>query len=92
MWRATSDAFIQKYFPDIFGSLEFTGSDNYATPYYYSPAGYYSYSRLYKGYRFDGNTVNVSVNAEDIKVSLEKQGNFEVLEVNIVMPEKGSRA
>ena len=34
----------------------------------------------------------VSVNAEDIKVSLEKQGNFEVLEVNIVMPEKGSRA
>ncbi|HPP47747.1 MAG TPA: cell division topological specificity factor MinE, partial [Accumulibacter sp.] len=34
----------------------------------------------------------VSVNAEVIKVSLEKQGNFEVLEVNIVMPEKGSRA
>ncbi|HRH14265.1 MAG TPA: cell division topological specificity factor MinE [Azonexus sp.] len=30
----------------------------------------------------------VSVNPEDIKVSLEKQGNFEVLEVNIVMPEK----
>jgi cell division topological specificity factor len=33
----------------------------------------------------------VSVNPEDIKVSLEKQGNFEVLEVNIVMPEAGSR-
>lgn len=29
--------------------------------------------------------VNVSQN--DIKVSLEKQGNFEVLEVNIVLPE-----
>ena len=33
----------------------------------------------------------VSVNAEDIKVSLEKQGNFEVLEVNIVMPEATSK-
>ncbi|TLD45843.1 MAG: Cell division topological specificity factor [Accumulibacter sp.] len=33
----------------------------------------------------------VSVNPEDIKVSVEKQGNFEVLEVNIVMPEAGSR-
>ncbi|MCM8596589.1 cell division topological specificity factor MinE [Accumulibacter sp.] len=33
----------------------------------------------------------VSVNPEDIKVSLEKQGNFEVLEVNIVMPEGGNR-
>jgi len=33
----------------------------------------------------------VSVNPEDIKVSLEKQGNFEVLEVNIVMPDKLSR-
>jgi len=33
----------------------------------------------------------VSVNPKDIKVSLEKQGNFEVLEVNIVMPEAGSR-
>ena len=29
----------------------------------------------------------VSVNQEDIKVSLEKQGNFEVLEVNIVLPD-----
>ena len=29
----------------------------------------------------------VSVNADDIKVSLEKQGNYEVLEVNIVLPE-----
>jgi cell division topological specificity factor len=29
------------------------------------------------------------VNADDIKVSLEKQGNYEVLEVNIVLPEKG---
>ncbi len=33
----------------------------------------------------------VSVNPEDIKVSVEKQGNFEVLEVNIVMPEAASR-
>ena len=33
----------------------------------------------------------VSVNPDDIKVSIEKQGNFEVLEVNIVMPEAGSR-
>ena len=29
----------------------------------------------------------VSVNPDDIKVSLEKQGNYEVLEVNIVLPE-----
>ena len=29
----------------------------------------------------------VSINPEDIKVSLEKQGNYEVLEVNIVLPE-----
>lgn len=29
----------------------------------------------------------VAVNPDDIKVSLEKQGNYEVLEVNIVMPE-----
>ena len=29
----------------------------------------------------------VSVNPNDIKVSLEKQGNYEVLEVNIVLPE-----
>ena len=32
----------------------------------------------------------VSVNPDDIKVSLEKQGNYEVLEVNIVLPEVGS--
>ena len=31
----------------------------------------------------------VKVNTDDIKVSLEKQGNYEVLEVNIVLPEKG---
>ena len=29
----------------------------------------------------------VSVNPDDIKVSLEKQDNYEVLEVNIVLPE-----
>ncbi|MDR0576102.1 MAG: cell division topological specificity factor MinE [Candidatus Accumulibacter sp.] len=29
----------------------------------------------------------VSIAPEDIKVSLEKQGNYEVLEVNIVLPE-----
>ena len=29
----------------------------------------------------------VAVNPDDIKVSLEKQGNYEVLEVNIVLPE-----
>ncbi len=30
----------------------------------------------------------VSVNPEDIKVQLEKQDNYEVLEVNIVLPEQ----
>ncbi|NMG75139.1 cell division topological specificity factor MinE [Aromatoleum diolicum] len=30
----------------------------------------------------------VSVNAEDIKVHLDKQDNYEVLEVNIVLPEQ----
>ena len=29
----------------------------------------------------------VKVNTDDIRVSLEKQGNYEVLEVNIVLPE-----
>ncbi len=29
----------------------------------------------------------VNVDHDDIKVSLEKQGNFEVLEVNIVLPD-----
>ena len=29
----------------------------------------------------------VAINPDDIKVSLEKQGNYEVLEVNIVLPE-----
>lgn len=29
----------------------------------------------------------VNVNPDDIKVSLEKQDNYEVLEVNIVLPE-----
>ncbi|MDR2166062.1 MAG: cell division topological specificity factor MinE [Zoogloeaceae bacterium] len=33
----------------------------------------------------------VSVNPEDIKVSLEKEGNCEVLEVNIVLPEPAPR-
>ena len=32
----------------------------------------------------------VSINPQDIKVSLEKQGNYEVLEVNIVLPEAGA--
>ena len=32
----------------------------------------------------------VSVNPDDIKVLLEKQGNYEVLEVNIVLPEPGA--
>jgi len=31
----------------------------------------------------------VPINPDDIKVQLEKQGNFEVLDVNIVLPEKG---
>ncbi|MXR35656.1 cell division topological specificity factor MinE [Craterilacuibacter sinensis] len=30
----------------------------------------------------------VAVNQDDIKVQLERQDNFEVLEVNIVLPEK----
>jgi len=29
----------------------------------------------------------VQIDQDDIKVSLEKQGNYEVLEVNIVLPE-----
>jgi cell division topological specificity factor len=29
----------------------------------------------------------VQINPDDIKVGLEKQGNYEVLEVNIVLPE-----
>ena len=29
----------------------------------------------------------VAINPDDIKVSLEKQGNYEVLEVNIILPE-----
>ena len=29
----------------------------------------------------------VNISAEDIKVNLQKQGNMEVLEVNIVLPE-----
>jgi len=33
----------------------------------------------------------VSIDPNDIKVSLEKQGNYEVLEVNIVLPEPGER-
>ncbi|WP_263770636.1 cell division topological specificity factor MinE [Propionivibrio soli] len=32
----------------------------------------------------------VAVAPDDIKVSLEKQGNYEVLEVNIVLPEPGN--
>ena len=31
----------------------------------------------------------ISVNKDDIKVSLEKQDNYEVLELNIVLPESG---
>lgn len=31
----------------------------------------------------------VNVNPDDIKVQLDKQDNFEVLEVNIVLPEHG---
>lgn len=33
----------------------------------------------------------VKVSDNDIKVNLEKQGNLEVLEVNIVLPEPGIR-
>ncbi|WP_319244067.1 cell division topological specificity factor MinE [uncultured Propionivibrio sp.] len=33
----------------------------------------------------------VAVNPDDIKVALEKQGNYEVLEVNIVLPEAGGQ-
>ncbi|MHB1352541.1 MAG: cell division topological specificity factor MinE [Thiobacillus sp.] len=29
----------------------------------------------------------VKINPDDIKVGLEKQGNYEVIEVNIVLPE-----
>ena len=30
----------------------------------------------------------VSVNLDDIKVSLDRQGNYEVLEVNLLLPER----
>ncbi|WP_028537049.1 cell division topological specificity factor MinE [Paludibacterium yongneupense] len=33
----------------------------------------------------------VSVNQDDIKVQLERQDNYEVLEVNIVLPENNQR-
>jgi cell division topological specificity factor len=33
----------------------------------------------------------VKVSEQDIRVNLEKQGNMEVLEVNIVLPEAGVR-
>ena len=33
----------------------------------------------------------VAINPDDIKVSLEKQGNYEVLEVNIVLPEPAQK-
>ncbi|GAB4063368.1 cell division topological specificity factor MinE [Uliginosibacterium sediminicola] len=33
----------------------------------------------------------VKINADDITVQLEKRDNYEVLEVNIVMPEAGVR-
>jgi cell division topological specificity factor len=33
----------------------------------------------------------VPINPDDIKVQLEKKDNFEVLEVNIVMPEQPAR-
>lgn len=32
-------------------------------------------------------TKYVNINPDDIKVALEKQGNYEVIEVNIVLPE-----
>lgn len=31
----------------------------------------------------------VKVNPEDIKISLDKQGNLEVLDVNVVLPDAG---
>ena len=33
----------------------------------------------------------ISVNPDDIKVAIEKQGNMEVLEVNIVMPDTANK-
>jgi cell division topological specificity factor len=33
----------------------------------------------------------VKISEKDIRVNLEKQGNMEVLEVNIVLPETGAR-
>ena len=34
----------------------------------------------------------IKINPDDIRVQMEKKGNYEVLEVNIVMPEPGARA
>ena len=33
----------------------------------------------------------IKINRDDIRVQMEKKGNYEVLEVNIVMPEPGAR-
>jgi cell division topological specificity factor len=33
----------------------------------------------------------IKINPDDIRVQMEKKGNYEVLEVNIVMPEPGAR-
>ncbi len=33
---------------------------------------------------------DVKVNPEDIKISLDKQGNLEVLDVNVVLPDAGA--
>ncbi len=63
--QSISDAFIQKYFPDIFSSIELSTKNDYASPYYYSPTANYYYVRLHNGYTFDGNYVSVNVNADD---------------------------
>lgn len=64
--RETADAFIKKYFPELFDSIELTTKGSGAIPYGYAPpvANYY-YVRTHAGYQFDGNNVSVSVNAED---------------------------
>ncbi len=64
-YQSVSDAFLQKYFPDIFSSVELSSKNSYATPYYYSPTANYNYVRLHNGYRFENNYVGISVNAED---------------------------
>lgn len=63
--RSTADGFIQKYFPEIYASIELSAQNHYANPYYYASTVNYYYVRMYNAYKFNQNYVNVSVNPDD---------------------------